>query len=73
MQKTTLIVRIKTTHEITDALTDHLIGLHNVVIEKVVADNEGPAVLQTFLEQDRTSIEEDVEQVNLEHTVGDTQ
>ena len=50
MQKTTLIVRIKTTHEITDALTDHLIGLHSAVIEKVVADNEGPAELQTFLE-----------------------
>ena len=50
MQKTTLIVRIKTTHEITDALTDHLIGLHSAVIEKVVADNEEPAVLLTFLE-----------------------
>ena len=50
MQKTKLIVRMKTTPEITDALTDQLIGLHKSVIEKVVADNEGPAVLQTFLE-----------------------
>ena len=49
MQKTTLIVRIKTTHEITDALTDHLIGLYNAVIETAVADDEGPAVLQAFL------------------------
>ncbi|MFC1831728.1 hypothetical protein ACFL0S_06870 [Thermodesulfobacteriota bacterium] len=50
MQKTTLIVRIKTTHEITDALTDHLLGLYNAVIEIVGADNEGPAVLQAFLQ-----------------------
>lgn len=49
MQKTTLIVRIKTTHEITDALTDHLIGLHSAVIEIAITDEEG-LVVQTFLE-----------------------